>query len=79
MSFAQYRHAYNISLANAFTEYQERTVTAVAGELTQMVEKNVFDPVHASDLAAKEMRAVIPSKMFLNSQGKMAVSPGNKD
>ena len=68
VAFAQYRCTYNLSLADAITEYSQGAYEAVHGELSQILDKKVFHPMRASTLDAAARRSVIPSKMFLKEK-----------
>jgi hypothetical protein len=45
-------------------EYQSLVIDAELKEITQLLEYDVFDPVHIHALTANERRTIIPSKLF---------------
>ena len=60
--------AFTMSVKAAMRDRGPEAEAVIVAELQQMVDKNVWHPIHAQGLSSKERRAIIRSSMFLKDK-----------
>ena len=60
--------AFTMSVKAAMRDRGPEAEAVIVAELQQMVDKNVWHPIHAKGLSSKERRAIIRSSMFLKDK-----------
>ena len=60
--------AFTMSVKAAMRDRGPEAEAVIVAELQQMLDKNVWHPIHAQGLSSKERRAIIRSSMFLKDK-----------
>jgi hypothetical protein len=60
--------AFTMSVKAAMRDRGQEAEEVIVAELQQMLDKNVWHPIHAKGLSGKERRAIIRSSMFLKDK-----------